>query len=66
MANWLYQRQQETMWTYGGFDEGVILKKARDDYVCCPPDLMERRDGFYDSVKKLNVKVSILLILYQA
>lgn len=64
MANWLYHRQQENMWTHSGWDEGVVLKKAKDDYVCCPSDLLQRRGGFYDSVKKLNVKVCMLLILY--
>jgi hypothetical protein len=63
MANWLHHRQQERMWTYGSWDEGVILKKARDDYVCCPSNLLRNRNGFYDCVKKLNVKVCGLLIL---
>lgn len=62
MANWLYHRQQEKMWTYGGSDEGVILKKARDDYVSCPSELLQHRNGFYDSVRKLNVKVCTLLM----
>lgn len=57
MANWLYQRQQERMWTHGGWDEGVIMKKARDDYISCPAELLQHRNGFYDSIKKLNVKV---------
>ena len=62
MANWLHHRQQERMWTDGGWDEGVILKKARDDYVSCPSNLLQNRNGFCDSIKKLNVKVCMLLI----
>jgi hypothetical protein len=58
MVNWLHHQQQERMWTNYGWDEGVILKKARDDYVCCPSDMLQHADGFYNSVKKLNVKVS--------
>jgi hypothetical protein len=65
MVNWLHHRQQERMWTYGGWDEGVILKKARDDYVCCPSDLLQNKNGFYDCVKKLNVKVCGLVILHR-
>ena len=64
MANWLYHRQQEKMWTSGGFDEGVILKKARDEYTSCPSELLQNRDGFHDSARKLNVKVRTLLISY--
>lgn len=45
------------MWTHGGWDEGVIMKKARDDYISCPTELVQHRNGFYDSIKKLNVKV---------
>jgi hypothetical protein len=63
MANWLHQRQQERMWASNGWDEGVILKKARDDYVSCPTYLLQQRDGFFDSVKSLNVKVCILINL---
>jgi hypothetical protein len=59
MTNWLYQRQQERIWIFDGWDEGVLLKKARDDYVCCPENLAQHRNGFYDSIKKLNVKVSV-------
>lgn len=66
MASWLHHRQQERAWTSGGGDEGVILKKARDNYVSCPSNLLEHRDGFYDSVKKLNVKVCKLHILHKA
>lgn len=63
MVNWLHYRQQESMWMCGGWDEGVVLKKARDDYVCCPSELSEQSNGFYDSVKRLNVKVGALVAL---
>jgi hypothetical protein len=65
MVNWLYQRQREKMWTFGGYDEGVILKKTRDEYMSCPSKLLQNRDGFHDSARKLNVKVCSLLILYR-
>lgn len=61
MVNWLHHQQQERTWTNYGWDEGVVLKKARGDYVCCPSDMLQHQDGFYDSVKKLNVKVSFRL-----
>lgn len=60
MVNWLHQQQQEKMWIGDGCDEGVVLKKAKDDYVCCPPALRNQDNGLYHSFRKLNVKVSSL------
>jgi hypothetical protein len=59
MCNWLHQQQIEKMWSGSGRGEGVMLKKARDDYMCCPKDLQVERDGLFDAVMKLNVKVSV-------
>lgn len=57
MCNWLHQQQIERMWTTNGLEEGVMLKKAKDDYKCAPEDLSSRSDGIYDAVRRLNVKV---------
>lgn len=57
MCNWLHQQQMERMWTANGLEEGVILKKTKDEYKCAPVDLSIRQDGLFDAVKKLNVKV---------
>lgn len=57
MANWLHQQQLEKMWSNGGLEEGVLLKKSREDYVCCPRDLKQIHNGLYDSVMQLNVRV---------
>lgn len=59
MVNWLYQQQMERLWTAGGHDEGVILKKGRGAYTCCPADLIEEPYGFFKAVETLNVKVSV-------
>lgn len=59
MVNWLYQQQLERMWTNGGVGEGVVLKKSRDAYVACPKDVSQIRNNLYDSVQKLNVRVSM-------
>jgi hypothetical protein len=61
MVNWLYQQQMERLWTAGGMDEGVILKKGRGAYTCCPADITEEQDGFFRAVETLNVRVSIFL-----
>lgn len=57
MCNWLYQQQQVKMWSNSGVDEGVMLKQARGEYICCPPDLQLRRGGFFEAVTGLNVRV---------
>jgi len=57
MVNWLYQQQMEMLWTAGGQDEGVVLKKTRGQYTCCPADIMEEPYGFFKAVEMLNVRV---------
>ena len=61
MVNWLYQQQMERLWTAGGHDEGVVIKKSRSAYTCCPADIIEEPYGFFKAVETLNVRVSILL-----
>ncbi|KAF4550532.1 Hypothetical protein D9617_17g048000 [Elsinoe fawcettii] len=56
MVNWLYQQQMEMLWTAGAADEGVVLKKTRGMYTCCPADIMEEPFGFYKSIEMLNVR----------
>ena len=59
MVKFLRQRQLEKMWSYNGqAEEGVILKRGKDDFACQPRDLLGVRDGFYDQITRLNVKVS--------
>ncbi len=58
MVNWLYQQQMERLWTAGGEDEGVVLKKARGAYTCCPQNLIEEPLGFFRAIEALNVRVS--------
>lgn len=58
MVNWLYQQQMERLWTAGGVDEGVVLKKNRSEYTCCPGDMIDEPYGFFKAVETLNVRVS--------
>lgn len=58
MVNWLYQQQMERLWTAGGIDEGVILKKSRAQYTCCPADIADEPYGFFKAIETLNVRVS--------
>ena len=57
MTNWLYQQQMERLWTAGGHDEGVVLKKNRSAYSSCPADLVDEPYGFFKAVETLNVRV---------
>ena len=57
MINWLHQQQLEKMWGNGGQSEGVVLKKSRDNYTCCPPELANYQGDFFDAVRALNVRV---------
>ena len=59
MVNWLYQQQMERLWTAGGHDEGVVLKKGKGAYTCCPADIIEEPYGFFKAVETLNVRVSL-------
>lgn len=59
MVTFLHHQQQAKMWTSSGWDEGVVLKKAKDDFTSSPSELQNNRNGLYDSVKKLNVKVRL-------
>lgn len=59
MVNYLHKQQQEHIWsTLQGDDEGVVLKKSRGRYTCCPATLAEHPNGFMKAVEALNVRVS--------
>lgn len=59
MVNYLYKQQQEHIWnTLQGADEGVVLKKSRGRYTCCPATLADLPNGFMKAVEALNVRVS--------
>lgn len=60
MVNWLYQQQMEMLWTAGNADEGIMLKKARGEYACCPSDIVDERNGFFEAIEALNVRVCML------
>lgn len=63
MIQYLRQRQIEKLWTDGNIAEGVVLKRAKNDFVCQPPELSQQVFGFYDEIRKLNVKVCDTILL---
>jgi hypothetical protein len=58
MCNWLYQRQLERQYATGMLPgEGVVLKKGKGDYACCPPQLRDMPNSLHDMAMALNVRV---------
>lgn len=59
MASWLHQQQLENLWAMQLPGEGVVLKKARDNFTCCPSTLRHEQNGIFDNVSAMNVRVSV-------
>lgn len=63
MVNYLRQRQVEKVWcdTTTTLEQGVFLRRRRDDYVCKPVSLASRENELYSQVRELNVKSAITI-----
>ncbi|KAF2707819.1 hypothetical protein K504DRAFT_435857 [Pleomassaria siparia CBS 279.74] len=59
MVNWLHSKQEERIWTTGEPGEGVVLKKSKGTYVCCPIDLQHDDSQLYQMVAALNVRAAM-------
>lgn len=57
MVNWLRQMQMEKLWSVGSRGEGVILKKDRGSFVCCPETLKDGPSLLYNQVMGMNIRV---------
>jgi len=57
MVEYLHQQQQQLRWMANTGDQGVIMKKARNSFTCCPKSLEDAHDGFKSYIEALNVKV---------
>ena len=57
MVKFLRQRQLEKLWSNSDIEEGVVLKRAKNDFVCAPSELLFAQAGLFEQVKRLNVKV---------
>ena len=60
MCNYLYQQQCSHLWVSDGSGEleGVLLRKSRNNYISCPPQLVE--STFAQACAALNCQVSAL------
>lgn len=60
MCSWLYQRQMEKQYVTGMLPgEGVVIKKGRNNYACCPPQLRDLPGNLHDMAMQLNVRCAM-------
>ncbi|KAI1105127.1 glycosyl transferase family group 2-domain-containing protein [Jackrogersella minutella] len=60
VCSWLYQQQLERQYATGMLPgEGVVLKKGKNNYTCCPPQLRDIPYGLYDMSMELNVRCAM-------
>jgi len=57
MCDYLRQQQLQRRWASDAYDQGVVIKKARGDFVCCPTELVHDPQSFVHEMRSLNVKV---------
>ncbi|KAI1773548.1 glycosyl transferase family group 2-domain-containing protein [Hypoxylon cercidicola] len=60
MCSWLYQQQLERQYATGILPgEGVVLKKGKNNYACCPPQLRDIPNSLHDMAMQLNVRCAM-------
>lgn len=56
MVNYLYQQAlSKSYLTPLDLWQGIVLKKGRGEYACCPPQLEDFENGLLDNVRAMNV-----------
>jgi hypothetical protein len=60
MAEFLYKQQRLKQWATSMPEEGIMLKRSKGEYACCPESLGYVRGGFYDQVMEMNVRVGFV------
>ncbi|KAI1762162.1 glycosyl transferase family group 2-domain-containing protein [Hypoxylon sp. FL1150] len=62
MCSWLYQQQLERQYATGVLPgEGVVVKKGKNSYTCCPPRLRDMPNSLYDMAMQLNVRCAMTI-----
>ncbi|CAI6342568.1 unnamed protein product [Periconia digitata] len=59
LVNWLHLQQEERLWTTGGPNEGVFLKKSKGSFVCCPAQLQPESSALYQALGQLGARVAM-------
>lgn len=60
MVNWLYEQQLRKQYASGTYAfEGVVLKKARGNFTCCPAEMSSIPGSLYTMVARMNVRCAM-------
>jgi hypothetical protein len=60
MVNWLYEQQLRKQYATGQDPfEGVVLKKARGNFTCCPPQMASIPGSLFQMVTMMNVRCAM-------
>ncbi|OIW23665.1 hypothetical protein CONLIGDRAFT_585920 [Coniochaeta ligniaria NRRL 30616] len=60
MVKWLYEQQLRKQYASGDNTfEGVVLKRARGDFTCCPPQMNLIPNSLYAMVTQMNVRCAM-------
>lgn len=59
MVNYFFQQAVQKSLISQELWQGVVLKKARGDYACHPPQLKVMENGLYDMVSKMNIRFAM-------
>ncbi len=66
MVEWLYKQQRLKLWASAAPEEGVVIKKGRGDYTCCPEELRYVKGGLFEQIVNMNVRVSINYVCFSS
>jgi hypothetical protein len=60
MVKWLYEQQLRKQYVIGdNASEGVVLKKARGDFTCCPTQMSRIPNSLHAMVTQMNVRCAM-------
>lgn len=60
MVNWLYDQQLRKQYASGADPfEGVVLKKSRGNFTCCPPHMAAIPESLYAMISQMNVRCAM-------
>jgi len=60
MVNWLYEQQLRKQYATGDDPfEGVVLKKSRGNFTCCPPHMAAIPESLFAMVSQMNVRCAM-------